>query len=126
MQITLTDYDHSNMRRIGNIQHAFEAWACNNDNPQTHIVDVADFLEYCRDTALIHEDADISRHGAGLVRLPVRITGRFDAGRGEFYESEKMFSYTFTDFLSDFVGAGLTEALTKYINDTNSTKIIEA
>jgi len=116
MKIELTDYDHSNVRRI-NGAHAFEAWTGDANKPETHIIDVADFLEYCRDTNKIHSDADISRHGAGLVRIPERITGMWDAGRGEFYEQEKTFSYSFADFLADFSGAGLTESLTNYLND---------
>jgi len=116
--LTITDYDHSNIRRINGIQHAFEAWTGDANEPTTHIIDVAEFLEYCRDTNQIHPDADISRHGSGLVRIPERITGGWDAGRGEFYEQEKTFSYSFADFLADFSGAGLTEALTKFLNDS--------
>lgn len=124
MQIIVHDYDHSALkpRSYSDQTLVFPAWLeteMPGELKEVH-VNVADFLEYCRDTNQIHPDADISRHGSGLVRIPVKITGRFDAGRGEYYESEKTFSYTFADFLADFSGTGLTEALTQFLNDSRT------
>lgn len=113
----LTDYDHANMRRIGNIQHGFEAWT----ESETIIIDVAEFLEYCAQTKIIHEDSHISRHDAGLIQIPEKITGGFDAGRGEYFETEKTVSYSFAEFLADFSGNGLDEALNKFVNDKRTT-----
>lgn len=113
----LTDYDIKNLRQIGDIRHAFEAWT----GETTHVIDAAEFLEYCAQTGIISQDTHIHRHGDGVVCIPKPVTMRFDAGRAEYYEQEKLFSYTFAEFFADFEGQSLHEALELFLTDTRIT-----
>lgn len=117
MQITseLLDYDHSNMRHIDG-RLVFDAYIGKGDDQETIHVNVADFLEYCRETSLIHEDAHIGK-SISYISIPVEIPG-FDAGRDECFSGYgQPREYTFAEFLADFFGNGLTEALVNYLND---------
>ncbi len=120
--MNILDYDHANTRKIGRIQHAFSAWIGSESAPEEKTIDVFDFLEYCREVDLIDGDAFISHHGNGLVSIPQSDALLFDAGRQEHYEgATRPIEYTFAEFLADFSGNGLTEAIEQYLNDISLT-----
>jgi len=112
------DYDHANMRRHpGEGRFFFDAWIQEGEYQEDHKIWVVDFLEYCKETNLIHSDAHIS-HTKNYISIPVEIPA-FDAGRDECFSGYgKPREYTFEEFFADWSCAGLTEALTKFLNDS--------
>ena len=118
-QITVHDYDHSALkpRSYSDQTLVFPAWIGDENEPTEVQIAAADFLEYCRETSLIHEDAHISKT-ISYISIPVEIPG-FDAGRDEFFQAfGKPREQTFAEFFADFYGNGLTEALTRFLNDS--------
>ncbi len=118
-QITVHDYDHSGLkpRSYSDQTLIFPAWIGDENEPTEVQIAAADFLEYCRETSLIHEDAHISKT-ISYISIPVEIPG-FDAGRDEFFQAfGKPREQTFAEFFADFYGNGLTEALTRFLNDS--------
>jgi len=120
MQITTEnlDYDRGNMRRDSKTNRLFfEAYV--EGFEEIIIVDVVEFLEYCRQTGQIHEDAFIMDCHEGYISTPVEGTVYWDYQKDDLVEvAEKPIQCSIKEFLSDFSGSGLTEALTKFLNDS--------
>lgn len=120
--ITVHDYDHASLkpRSYSDTALVFPAWIGDEEEPTEVQIEAAAFLEYCRETGLIHEDAHIGKT-ISYISIPVGIPG-FDAGRDEFFQAfGKPREYTFAEFLADFAGNGLSEAITQYLNDISIT-----
>lgn len=112
------DYDHANMRRHpGEGRFFFDAWIQEGEYQEDHKIWVADFLEYCKETNLIHQDAHIS-HTKSYISIPVEIPA-FDAGRDECFSGYgNPRESTFEEFFADWSCAGLTEAIIQFLNDS--------
>ena len=119
------DYDRGNMRRHEEAKRLFfEAWIEGNET--AIVVDVVEFLEYCRQTGHIHEDAFIMDCHDGYISTPVEGTVYYDYQKEDFVQvAEKPIQCSIKEFLSDFSGNGLTEALVNFLNDCEATKPIE-